>query len=47
MLCNIVREVCHLMKNTLKLWDHVGNMPDEIHKAMVECLQVFKITVHY
>ena len=42
----MVKEACHLMKGALKLWDHVGNVLDEVHQVMVECLQVFKTTVH-
>ena len=34
------------MKGTLKLWDYVGNMPDKVHEAMVECLQAFRTVVH-
>ena len=42
----VVKEVCHLMKGALKLWDHVGNVLDEVHQAMVEHLQAFKTAVH-
>ena len=41
----MVKEVCHLMKGALKLWDHIGDVSDEVHQAMVECLQVFKTAV--
>ena len=43
----MVKKMCHLMKDALKLWDHIGNMLDKIYKVMVECLQAFKITVHH
>ena len=43
----MVKEVCHLMKGALKLQDHVGNVSDEVYQVMVECLQVFKTTVHH
>ena len=43
----MVKEACHLMRGALKLWDHIGNVLDEVHQAMVEHLQVFKITVHH
>ena len=35
------------MKSALKLWDHIGNVLDKVHKVMVECLQAFKTAVHY
>ena len=41
----MVKEVCHLMKGALKLWDHVGNVSDEVHQVMAECLQAFKTAV--
>ena len=41
----MVKEVCHLMKGALKLWDHIGDVSDEVYQVMVECLQVFKTTV--
>ena len=41
----VVKEVRHLMKGALKLWDHVGNVSDEVHQVMVERLQVFKTMV--
>ena len=43
----MVKEVRHLMKGALKLWDHVGDVSDKVHQVMVECLQAFKITVHH
>ena len=45
MLCKVVKEVCHLMKGALKLWDHIGDVSDKVHQAMVEHLQVFKTMV--
>ena len=33
------------MKGALKLWDHIGDVLDEVHQVMVERLQAFKITV--
>ena len=42
----MIKEVRHLMKGALKLWDYIGNVSDEVHQVMVECLQVFKITIH-
>ena len=42
----MVKKAHHLMKSTLKLWDHVGDVSDKVHQVMVECLQVFKTTVH-
>ena len=41
----MVKEVCHLMKGALKLWDHIGDVSDKVHQVMVECLQVFKTAV--
>ena len=35
------------MKGALKLQDHVGNVSDEVHQVIVECLQVFKTAVHH
>ena len=35
------------MKGALKLWDHVGNVSDKVHQAMVERLQAFKTAVHH
>ena len=35
----------HLMRDALELWDHIGDVSDKVHQAMVECLQVFKIMV--
>ena len=43
----VVKEVRHLMKGTLKLWDHVGDVSDKVHQVMVEHLQVFKTMVRY
>ena len=43
----MIKEVRHLMKGALKLWDHVGNVLDEIHQVMVECLQAFRTAVHH
>ena len=43
----MVKEVCHLMKGALKLWDHIGDVSDKVHQAMVEHLQVFKTTVRH
>ena len=43
----VVKKVCHLMKSALKLWDHVGNVSDEVYQVMVECLQAFKTVVHH
>ena len=33
------------MKGALKLWDHVGDVSDEVYQVMVERLQAFKTTV--
>ena len=41
----VVKEVCHLMKGALKLWDHVGDVLDEVYQVMVERLQAFKTAV--
>ncbi|KAI9747362.1 MAG: hypothetical protein M1815_004288 [Lichina confinis] len=41
----VVKEVRHLMKGALKLWDHVGDVSDEVYQVMVEHLQVFKTAV--
>ena len=41
----MVKEVRRLMKGALKLWDHVGDVSDEVHQVMVEHLQVFKTAV--
>ena len=41
----MVKEVCQLMRDALKLWHHVGDVSDEVHQVMVECLQVFKTAV--
>ena len=35
------------MKSALELWDHIGNMLDEVYQVMVKCLQVFKTAVHH
>ena len=35
------------MKGALKLWDHVGDVSDEVHQAMVERLQAFKTAVRH
>ena len=35
------------MKGALKLWDHIGDVSDEVHQVMVECLQAFKTAVHH
>ena len=43
----MVKEVCHLMKSALKLWDHVGNVLDEVYQVMVKHLQAFKTAVHH
>ena len=43
----MVKEVHHLMKDALKLWDHINDVLDEVYQVMVECLQVFKTTVCY
>ena len=43
----MVKEARHLMKGTLKLWDHVGNVSDEVHQAMAERLQAFKTAVRH
>ena len=43
----MVKEVRHLMKGALKLWDHVGNVSDKVHQVMVEHFQAFKTTVHH
>ena len=43
----MVKEACHLMKGALKLWDHVGDVLDEVHQVMVERLQAFKTAVHH
>ncbi|KAI9756138.1 MAG: hypothetical protein M1815_004115 [Lichina confinis] len=43
----VVKEVRHLMKGALKLWDYVGDVSDEVHQVMVECLQAFKTAVHH
>ena len=34
------------MKGALKLRDQVGDVSDEVHQAMAECLQAFKTAVH-
>ena len=34
------------MKSALKLWDHIGNVLDEVYEVMVKHLQAFKIAVH-
>ena len=39
--------MCCLMKDAFKLQDHIGDVLDEVHEVMVECLQVFKTAVHY
>ncbi|KAI9758522.1 MAG: hypothetical protein M1815_000069 [Lichina confinis] len=41
----VVKEVRHLMKGALKLWDHVGDVSDKVHQVMVEHLQAFKTVV--
>ena len=33
------------MKGALNLWDHVGDVLDEVYQVMVEHLQVFKTVV--
>ena len=43
----MVKEVRHLMKGALKLWDHVGDVSDKVHQVMVEHLQAFKTMVHH
>ena len=43
----VVKEAHHLMKGALKLWDHVGDVSDEVYQVMVECLQAFKTAVHH
>ncbi|KAI9754664.1 MAG: hypothetical protein M1815_005484 [Lichina confinis] len=43
----VVKEVCRLMKGALKLWDHVGDVSDEVYQVMAECLQAFKTAVHH
>ena len=43
----MVKEVRHLMKGALKLWDHVDDVSDEVHQVMVECLQAFKTVVYH
>ena len=43
----VVKEVRHLMKGALKLWDHISDVSDKVYQAMVECLQAFKTTVHH
>ena len=42
----VVKEVHHLMKGALKLWDHISDVSDKVHQAMVEHLQAFKTAVH-
>ena len=34
-------------EGALKLWDHIGDVLDKVHQAMVERLQVFKTTVRH
>ncbi|KAI9748473.1 MAG: hypothetical protein M1815_003216, partial [Lichina confinis] len=41
----VVKEVRRLMKGALKLWDHVGDVSDEVHQVMAERLQAFKTAV--
>ena len=43
----VVKEMRHLMKGALKLWDHVGDVSDEVYQVIVERLQVFKTAVHH
>ncbi|KAI9749807.1 MAG: hypothetical protein M1815_002264 [Lichina confinis] len=43
----VVKEVCHLMKGAVKLWDHVGDVLDKVYQVMVEHFQAFKTTVHH
>ena len=43
----MVKEVHHLMRGALNLWDHIGDVSDEVYQAMVEHLQAFKTTVHH
>ena len=43
----MVKEVRHLMKSALKLWDHIGDVSDKVHQVMVEHLQAFKTAVHH
>ena len=43
----MVKEVRHLMKDALKLWDHIDDVSDKVYQVMVECLQVFKTAVHH
>ena len=43
----MVKEVHRLMKGALKLWDHIGNVSDEVYQVMAEHLQVFKTAVHH
>ena len=43
----MVKEVRHLMKGALKLWDHVGDVSDKVYQVMAEHLQVFKTMVHH
>ena len=43
----MVKKAHHLMKDTLKLWDYIGNVSDKVYQVMVKCLQMFKIAVHH
>ena len=43
----MIKEVRRLMKGALKLWDHIGDVSDEVHQAMVEHLQAFKTVVRH
>ena len=43
----VVKEVRHLMKGALKLWDHIGDVSDKVHQVMAEHLQAFKTAVHH
>ena len=43
----VIKEVRHLMKGALKLWDYIGNVSDKVHQVMVEHLQVFKTAVYH
>ena len=47
MPCKVVKEVCHLMKDALKLQNHIGDVLDEVHQAMVKHLQAFKTAVYH
>ena len=34
-------------KGAFKLWDHIGNVLDKVHKVMVKHLQAFKTVICY